>query len=209
MDVASSLNLIGYAGSAVAILSFLAASSARQRLINAVGCLILVFYCYSMHAYPTAICNAFTFALDLVILSQLMGRHKHNYSVADSSVSDGVYKAFVRKHAADIAKYYPQFQADDPRQNFVRFIFSDDEIAGLQVGIKEGEILHLTADYSIPAYRDCSVGRYAYSHLEDTGSKMVDVSTPNAQAKDYLRHVGFRGQGGKLALRLHYAHPRT
>lgn len=206
MDAAGSLNLIGYAGSAIAILSFLAASSARQRLINAIGCLILVFYCYSMHAYPTTICNAFTCALDLVILARLLGSHKHNYSVVDSCVSDGVYKAFVKKHASDIAKYYPQFQPEDPKQNFVRFILSDDEIAGLQVGIQEGELLHLTADYSIPAYRDCSVGRYAYSHMEDTGSKLVNVSTPNAQAKDYLRHVGFRGQGGKLALRLNYAH---
>ncbi|MDO5297384.1 MAG: hypothetical protein Q4F00_12300 [bacterium] len=200
------LSTIGYLGSAIAITSFFLASSVKQRFVNALGCLMLVFYCYSVHAYPTTICNACTFLFDLYFLSKLLNDHRHDYYVVPCTIKDGVYQAFIGQHAADIAKYYPSFKADDPQQNFARFIFCGDEAAALQVGIQQGDTIHLTADYSIPKYRDCSVGRYAYSHLGDSGLKLIDVQAADAQTADYFRHVGFQPQEGKLALRLHYAH---
>ena len=198
--VISTLDIIGYAGSAIAILSFLSASSVRQRLINAIGCLMLVYYCYSMHAYPTAICNACTFGLDLIFLRRLLSRRQHSFCVTDCTVNDGVYKAFIKRHADDIAKYFPLFRASDECQNFVRLIMSDDEIAGILVGIRQGDTIHLTADYSIPQYRDCSVGRYAYTHLEEKGLNLIDVSAASPKMSGYFRNMGFVRQGDKFRL---------
>ncbi|MDO5297269.1 MAG: YgjV family protein [bacterium] len=195
-------DILGYIASAVILTSFTMTSTVRLRLLNSVGAVLNIIYSYLIGAYPTAICNACILCINFVQLRRLLHNHQNTYSIVRCQLQDSVLKAFVAKYRHDIAQFYPHFRLDDPQQNFARFIFSRNEIVGLQVGIVQGDTLCLTLDYSIPEYRDCSVGRFAYDHISNKGIHQAYFTGHNERVRRYLSKMGFKAKGDKLALQI-------
>ena len=59
MDGKILLELVGYVGSGLVIVSMLMTSVARLRVINMIGSAIFTVYALLIHSYPTALMNLF------------------------------------------------------------------------------------------------------------------------------------------------------
>lgn len=61
---------------------------------------------------------------------------------------------------------------------------------------KEG-IVEIALDYSLPVYRDCSVGKYLYSKLPSKGVEtLVYAEKESKTHADYLEKMGFAKENG-------------
>lgn len=202
MDTHSFNNLIGYVGSAIILSSFMMTSTLKLRIINTIGAFFSITYSLLIGAYPTAVCNVCITAINLYHLWHLLRAHGAKYSVVSCQRNEAVLINFIEKHLADIHKYYPKFTIQDKAINFAHLIMAGDEIVGLQAGIRRGTALHISVDYSIPKYRDCSVGRYAYSHIGDERITKAYFSAPHYEEDNYLSKVGYVKDHGQLSLNL-------
>ena len=50
-------------------------------------------------------------------------------------------------------------------------------------------------DYTTPAYRDCSAGKFIYNHLKMTGIKKILAETKIPVHEKYLHKMGFTQNG--------------
>ena len=50
-------------------------------------------------------------------------------------------------------------------------------------------------DYTTPAYRDCSAGKFIYSHLQKLGIKKIFAETKIPAHEKYLHKMGFSQNG--------------
>ena len=57
MDSGMIIEMIGYLGSVLVLISFLMSSVVKLRVINAVGSLVFAGYALIIHSYPTALMN--------------------------------------------------------------------------------------------------------------------------------------------------------
>ena len=74
MDTATLIEAIGYAGSALVLVSFLMSSVVKLRIVNTVGSLIFAIYALIIRSYPTAVMNICLVCINLYYLWKL--RHK-------------------------------------------------------------------------------------------------------------------------------------
>ena len=51
--------------------------------------------------------------------------------------------------------------------------------------------LSVKLDYTTPAYRDCSAGKFLYNHLKQNGIKKLTAQTKIPSHEKYLRKMGF------------------
>ena len=202
MSINTVCEIIGQLGSFVVMLSFVMTSTVKLRIVNCIGSALCAVYSIIIRAYPLFICNFFIVAVNIYQLFKLLNNKNQNYTTVSCSTDNSVVKAFVTKHAADIAKYHPSFSLDNKDLNYARFIFSNDEIVGLQIGTVKDKELFLSIDYSIPSYRDCSVGRYAYAYLSGAGFKKACFNEANEHVAGYLKKLGFVKQDTKYVLTL-------
>lgn len=73
MERAMLIELMGYLGSALVVISMLMTSANRLRIINATGAGIFTLYAWMIHSYPTALMN---FAIVLIDIYNLFRLHK-------------------------------------------------------------------------------------------------------------------------------------
>jgi len=72
MDKEFILNLIGYVGSALVLMSFLMASVLKLRLINIAGSVASVIYSLLIHAYPTVVMNGALILINLYFIMKIL-----------------------------------------------------------------------------------------------------------------------------------------
>ena len=69
------------------------------------------------------------------------------------------------------------------------------EIAGL-LGREENGVLDVALDYSTPAYRDSSEGRYLVEHLGQEGVKLLRYEHAEDGHLGYLKKLGYEQKNG-------------
>ena len=158
------IEMIGYLGSGLVLVSMLMTSVVRLRLINLVGCVIFSIYALIIRSYPTALMNICLTAVNIWQLLKLRRPVRHFEVYEDSPGS--AWTAHLLSHfREDMALYSPDFSAQALEGEGVRVfaVVQGSEAAGLLIGRQEGETLNVLLDYATPAYRDCSVGRALYA----------------------------------------------
>ena len=71
MDSGMIIEMIGYLGSVLVLISFLMSSVVKLRVINAVGSLVFAGYALIIHSYPTALMNFCLVGLNIYYLVRL------------------------------------------------------------------------------------------------------------------------------------------
>ena len=206
MDTASALELFGYLGSLIVIVSMLMTSVVKLRVINTVGSLMFSAYALMIHSYPTMVMNLFLAGINIWHLMKLHNTGK-NYDMVSVSVGSGIVKYILDYFQDDIAKFFPDFHREDMEgcQGFLVLCQSSPAglmIAGKAAGGTEdgGETgsspqageLKVILDYTTPTYRDCSVGRFLYRSLGEMGYTSLIMKKPGSSHYKYLKKMGFR-----------------
>lgn len=187
------IEIVGYVGSALVLVSFLMTSVFKLRVVNTIGSLIFSVYALIIHSYPTAIMNICLVLINLRFLWRL-SREAKNYELVVVDPSDAYLAHLLAAWHDDMLECFPRINYKRDDINFACILVNDDEAVGVDLGVERGEELELVLDYSTPAYRDFSLGTYFFAWLEERGIKRVLYKGPASEHGAYLARMGFAKQ---------------
>ena len=192
------LELIGYTGSLLVIVSMLMTSVVKLRVINTIGSVIFCGYALCIQSYPTAAMQVCLIVINIINLIKL-NNTKKEYSAVQVKSDDGFLAHFLQANTGDIKSFFPEFNT--PASQDLIFLITCGEVpAGVFIaeqtsGAAENEkTLSVKLDYTTPAYRDCSAGKFLFNQLQKQGIKKLTAKTNNPNHKKYLLKMGFEQQ---------------
>lgn len=194
MSTAMLIEMVGYLGSALVLFSMLMSSVVKLRVINMIGSAIFATYAMIIHSYPTAFMNGCLVLINLYNLMKLIRKDKH-YDLVEEQSESGLFAYIWKYYREDLLKFFPDFDLPQKQKEDKIFIVCCDTVpAGFLMGKDKGNgVLEVTVDYSTPAYRDCSVGKYLYGQLPKFGVRQLICPVVEVQKhKEYLTKMGFK-----------------
>ena len=191
------LEIFGYVGTVLVILSMMMTSVLKLRIINICGGTISAIYSVFYAAWPVVIMNVCLIAINIFQIARAL-RHKKEFGHIITDTEDGSVRYFLSHYASDIEKYFPQHNSDNIDGSEVHMIFIDGEASGLMLGKRDGDTLHISLDYAIPKYRDLQVANYLFPRLKELGIKVIVTSAGNDIHNKYLQKLGFVSDGGAM-----------
>ncbi len=79
-------------------------------------------------------------------------------------------------------------------------IYCNATPAGVLLGKNLGEgKVEIALEYTIPAYRDCSIGKYLYSKLPREGIYKLIYAGKSEKHEPYLKKMGYIHENGAYA----------
>ncbi len=203
MDNRWVIELIGYLGSALVVVSMLMTSVIKLRVVNTVGSAIFMCYALIIGSYPTALMNLFLIGINVYHLFRLLKDQKH-YDLIEADLTDGYVSYFLEKNREDILNWFPEFTLQGLQADVVMIVCCDIHPAGLFIGkhIQADEI-EILLDYTTPSYRDTSAGRFLHGKLAEKGCRTL-VFRGNAPGHiAYMEKTGYqRNSQGDYVLNL-------
>ncbi len=190
------IEMIGYLGSVLVLISFLMSSVVKLRVINAVGSLVFAGYALNIHSYPTALMNFCLVGINIYYLVRL--RHPdRQYTLTRETGDGGMLAGFLDYYRGDIENCFPGIRIDRQEADAAYLICHNMTPAGVLLGReRERGTLEILLDYSTPEYRDCSVGKYLYGRLQEQGVCRLVFPGEPGKHEDYLKRMGFVREDG-------------
>ena len=199
------LDVLGWGGSTLLVLSLLQTRVLRFRALNLVACLILLVFNALIEVWPMVGMNTVLAGINVWFLVRL-SRQRHDdevFEVVQVSHDDAYFRHVLRTHEQDIRRFQPDFgtRPDEGQVAFV--VVKGDETVGVVLLRGEGDVARIELDYVTPRYRDFSPGEFVWRRsgvLRDLGFRHVLTSPRMVSA--YYEHVGFRRNGREFVLDL-------
>jgi hypothetical protein len=202
------LEIIGWVGSALVVVSLMQARVLRFRWMNLAGSVIATAYNAVVGIWPFAVMNGVIAIIDVYWLVRLT-RERHDaevYEVVPVGAGDHYLRHVLGVHADDIARYYPSFavpagDSDEAPARWAYLVLRGDETVGVVV-VRDvgGDVGEVELDYVTPRFRDFTPGEFVYRRsgvFAGTGLRSLVVADDARDTGDYLERVGFRRVGGR------------
>ena len=200
------LDLLGWLGSALLVVSLLQTRVLRFRILNLAACLSLVLFNALIEVWPMVAMNIATSTINVFFLTRLLrDRHDENaFHVLQVEPRDAYFQHFLVVHAADIEKFHPAFHGTEP-DDLAFQVEKGDETVGVVLIRREGDIAQVQLDYVTPRFRDFSPGEFVWRRtprLRERGFRKV--VTPVGMVNPYYDRLGhgFRREGDAYVLDL-------
>ena len=184
------IEAFGYLGSLLVLLSMLMTSVVKLRIINTVGSVIFTIYAFIIRSYPTALMNLCLVLINLHFLWK-MSRTDKEYEIIKTDGDDILLNHLLDYYRNDILKCFPGISYDTKKADQIYVVLCQGKPVGMTLGNLDGDTLELMLDYSIPEFRDFSIGAYLLSNLKKEGIKKVVYRGPDENHLNYLKRLGF------------------
>ncbi len=202
MTYETALELTGYFASILILTSLLMSSAVKLRIINAVGAAVFTVYGILIHSYPTAFLNGVSVIVDIYYIVKLLRSDSH-FSARQVTGDEVGLDEFLRVYRNDIGHHFPSYDFQLSRNDLIFLVYTDAIPVGILIGTPtEGRGLRIKLDYSIPKYRDCSVGKFLYEELSGSGLSHLVTGGHNPEHEAYLKKVGFEKDGDEFIKKL-------
>lgn len=191
------IEMIGYLGSALVVVSMLMSSVVKLRVINTIGSGIFTVYALMIRSYPTALMNGFLIIINVYNLIKLT-RKDRNYDLVEGAQGESLLRYLLDYYREDIQTYFPDFSTDNGADR-IYIVCCSGNPAGVLLGTDSGHdgTLRVLLDYSTPTYRDCSIGTYLYSRMPSKGVHTLVFAEKESRAHAaYLIKMGFVKKNG-------------
>lgn len=185
---------LGYAGSALVLISFLMTSVVKLRIVNMIGSVISCTYALIIGSYPLALMNFALVLINLHFLWKARQTSEKHYTLVETKKEDAVLRHLLIKYTDDIRTCFPGLSVDPDAVECAFLTLCDDAPAGIVLGQREGETLRLLLDYSLPPYRDHSLGRFLLEAFPSLGIRTLIFTGPAEKHKGHLEKMGFAPQ---------------
>lgn len=196
MDTSLIIEIAGYLGSVLVVISMLMSSVVKLRIINTTGSSISAVYALIIHSYPLALMNICLVIINIYNLAKLLKPGQH-YTLVNVKPDDTFVEYFLNYYKDDILNFFPEKNTDTNLVETAYLICCGDVPAGLMLGnITENGVLDISVDYSSPKYRDCSLGTFLYAKLPEKGIHKLVYSKEPGQHRQYLEKMGFNIESG-------------
>ncbi|MGN8244116.1 hypothetical protein ACTHAM_001015 [Cellulomonas soli] len=204
------LEIVGWTGSLLVIVSLTQARVLRFRVLNLVGSVIAAGYNAIVGIWPFAVMNGVIALINVYWLVRLQ-RERHDdraYEVVEVTPDDAYLRHVLAVHADDIEGFSPGFvprftaaaEAGDGARAAL-LVVRGDETVGVVVVRGEGDgtgVVEL--DYVTPRFRDFTPGEFVYRRSGVFGAHGFErllVTGERPESREYLTRVGFsRVEGG-------------
>jgi len=200
------LELIGWAGSAVLVWSLLQTAILRLRVLNLVGCVVLIGYNAAAAVWPMVGLNVVLAVINVWYLRGMLAtRHDAaTYEVVEVGVDDQFLAHTLRVHAADIARFNPGFTWHRSGKRSAFLVVKADEVVGVVLAHAEpGGVAQIDLDYVTQRFRDFTPGEFVYRRSQlFTNQGFRQVISPPGMIAPYYHRLGFRRQGDAYVLDL-------
>lgn len=183
------LEIFGYCGTALVLLSMMMTSVVKLRWFNSAGSLISMVYAYFNNTWPVVLLNFGLLLINIVQLVRLY-RVKVNFDFAAIGADDGSLDHFLKFYDKDIKQFFPDFQKETAGQT-VYMVYRNADPVGVLMGEQNGDELTVTLDYTTPQYRDCSVATYLFGRLKEFGINSLTAHSNTKAHIAYLQKMGF------------------
>ncbi len=200
------LDLFGWAGSALLIVSLLQTRVLRFRILNLSASLSLVAFNALVGVWPMVGMNIATSTINLwFIAAMLRDRHDESaFDVLQVSPADAYFQHFLALHAADISRFHPVYAGIEP-DDLAFQILKGDETVGVVLIRRDGDQARVQLDYVTPRFRDFSPGEFVWRRsprLRERGFRRV-ITPPDLVNPYYDRlDQDFRREGASYVLNL-------
>lgn len=186
------IEIFGYIGSTLVVVSMLMSSVVKLRIINTIGSTISGIYALIIGSFPLALMNFCLIVINVYNLFKLL-KSEQQYDCIDVKIDSSFLDYFLEHYRNDIKVYFPGFNMDKAGINQAYIICCNGSLAGVFLGKQEKEgVVDIVIDYSTPKYRDCSVGNYLYSKLPENGIHTLTFSQDESETHvSYLKKMGF------------------
>ncbi|GMA35577.1 hypothetical protein [Demequina litorisediminis] len=197
------LEIVGWIGSILIVLSLTQARVWRFRWMNLIGSVIATGYNTLIGAWPFVFMNAAIVVINIYWLVRLT-RERHDsavYRVLAVDADNAFLRHLLAVHATDIATHAPTFDVDadagtaagGTRHTFL--VVRGDEAVGVVAVTDEGDGLgRVDLDWVKERFRDFTPGEFVYREsgaLADAGFSALEVVPREGEDEGYLRRVGF------------------
>ena len=182
------IELFGYLGSFLVLVSFLTTSVVKLRIINTVGSVIFMIYAIIIKSYPTAVMNGALVLINLHFLYK-MSRVDKEYEVLTTTKDEPIFEYFMRYYNSDISKYFDN--TDLSSFNKIYMPVCQGEVTGITAGDIKGDEFYLYFDYTTAEYRDFSIGTIVFKKIKEDGVKKVIYTGPRKGFEDYFKKFNF------------------
>ena len=191
MDTALLIEIFGYIGSALVVVSMLMSSIVKLRVVNTIGSIVSGTYALIVGAFPLVLMNGCLIVINVYNLFKLLNT-KQVYDLVEANVDDALINYFLNRYSEDIKAHFPEFNAKEANGCKAYVICCEGKPAGLSIGEEKEGLLNILIDYSTPEYRDCSVGAFLYSKLAEKDIHKLVFSQELTEAhRTYMDKVGF------------------
>lgn len=192
MNTSMLIEIFGYIGSTLVVVSMLMSSVVKIRVINTAGSIISGTYALIIGSFPLALMNFSLIVINIYNLFKLLKSEKQ-YDLVEGNKDDAYLGYFLKHYKDDIQLYFPGFEMNPSWSGQAYFVCCNGSPAGVLLGTEKSKgVIDVVLDYSIPAYRDCSVGKYLYSKLPDKGIHTLAFSQKASETHiSYLDRMGF------------------
>lgn len=196
MKTTTIIELAGYLGSTLVVISMLMSSVIKLRVINTIGSCISATYALIIHSYPLALMNICLIIINCYNLAKLL-KSEQQYDLIPANTDDAFLAYFTAHYRQDIRNFFPEANLNVSASDTAYIVCCKTVPVGLLLGNRtEKDALDITVDYTTPAYRDCSVGKYLYSKLPEQGIRKLIYSDVSQGHEDYLLKMGFVHENG-------------
>ena len=192
MDTKFLIELIGYLGSFLVVISMLMTSVKKLRIVNTTGSVIFAIYALIIHSYPTALMNFCLVAINVYQLCRLRKKtgHFHAYETSGKDASVCYLAEFYKN---DLKHFFPDTDLEVLKAANLAYVVSYDAApAGFLIGNRtDGDTIDILVDYSTPNFRDCSVGTFLYESLTKFGIRKLLFRVSSVDHEGYMKKMGF------------------
>jgi len=198
------LDLVGWAGSALLVWSLLQTGLLRLRLLNLIGCVVLIVFNAAIEVWPMVGLNIVLAIINVVYLYKMLAtRHDDRaYAVVEVSPGDAFLTYLLSLHAEDIARFNPGFKRSGSELAFL--VLREDELAGVVLMHDYGHgTAQIELDYVTQRFRDFTPGEFVYKRSGlFTSRGFRRVVTPPGMVSPYYGRIGFRRVGDVYELEM-------
>ena len=196
MKISVIIEIAGYLGSVLVVVSMLMSSVVKLRVINTIGSSISAAYALVIHSYPLALMNICLVIINIYNLMKLLKPEQH-YSLVNGKTDDKFLAYFLDFYNDDIKNFFPEKDTYTSKANIAYIICCGINLVGLLLGqMDEDGVLNICIDYTTPEYRDCSVGKFLYPELAGNGIHRFVFSAEPGKHEQYLLKMGFKNKNG-------------
>ena len=197
----SGVDALGYAASALVVLSLTMRSLLRLRIISLCGSLSFLAYGSFIGSVPVMITNGSIAVINLWFLSKEFRLRRSGMGDLGASsirIDSPFLRDFVEYHLNDIRHFQPDFTMPTPHggdADRAWMLTRDGLPAGVVVGRHRDDTLWIDLDYVLREHRDSRLGRWLYGRGADVvggiGVQRVRATATTDAHRRYLTGIGF------------------
>jgi len=194
------LEIFGWIGSGLIVLSLAQARVWRFRIMNFVGAVIATVYNFLLEIWPFGAMNLVIAIIDaywLVRLSRERRPESTAYDLLEVDHDDAFLRHFLGVHGEDTKKHFPDFDPEAASRSNVLVMRGDEAVGVVTIADIRDGTADISLDYVTERFRDFTPGTFVY---QDSGMferlGVQRIQAPASAGEHYLKKMGFRDAGG-------------